>query len=400
MERARIVRLTTLSPTMRRRLSEAQREAARVWTLCRDLHYHARTNNDPWPTRDDLQKATKGLFALHSQTVQMICHTFLANVEAAKKLKAQRPKMRYPYKDKQFYTLSWPAQTVCVERGRVVLPMGRGRASLVFHVEAPESVGACKLVWNAGYELHFAAPIEPVDAPPGDVRATVDLGEIHQAAVATNTGKAILISGRGIRTLKRRRNILNGKIARACARCKRGSKRWKRLQKGRRNASARIEQQIRDLRHKGTRQVVQFCVAQGVGTLYIGNPDGVQRRPAGRHHHQRMSQWEYGKDIDYLTQKCEQARIKSFTGSERGTSSRCPVCGQWKKPKGRLWVCCNRACGFVGHRDVVGATNMHPLAYGERIDFPAQITYRRSGPVRVRQRNEDPSPIALRVGTS
>lgn len=38
-------------------------------------------------------------------------------------------------------------------------------------------------------------------------------------------------------------------------------------------------------------------------------------------HNQRMSQWEYGKHIDYLRYKCKQGRIMCFTGTERGTSS-------------------------------------------------------------------------------
>jgi hypothetical protein len=36
----------------------------------------------------------------------------------------------------------------------VVLPMGRGRASIVFHLDLPEHSGACTLVWNRGFELH------------------------------------------------------------------------------------------------------------------------------------------------------------------------------------------------------------------------------------------------------
>jgi hypothetical protein len=35
--------------------------------------------------------------------------------------------------------------------------------------------------------------------------------------------------------------------------------------------------------------------------------------------HQRMSQWEYGKDIEYLDYKSKHAGISSFSGSERGT---------------------------------------------------------------------------------
>jgi putative transposase len=129
------------------------------------------------------------------------------------------------------------------------------------------------------------------------------------------------------------------------------------------------------MRHKATRQVIDFCVSNGVGTLFIGNPHGVRNQDKGRHHNQRMALWEYGKDIGYLRHKASQARITCFTGSERGTSSRCPCCGHKHKPKGRTWAC--RACGFTGHRDLVGSINMHPLAFGAQVKFPRSFTYLR-----------------------
>src|SRR5690348_5953234 len=140
METVRIYRLPGLRRRYQARLRAAQMEAARVWTLCRDLHLAARTERTSWPNRDDLQKATKGQFALQSQTVQMICHAFLANVETTKQLKPTHPKMRYPDKDKRYHPLYWPAQAVSIERGRVVLPMGRGRPSLLFHVNLPAQI--------------------------------------------------------------------------------------------------------------------------------------------------------------------------------------------------------------------------------------------------------------------
>ncbi|HEY6284034.1 MAG TPA: zinc ribbon domain-containing protein [Ktedonobacteraceae bacterium] len=75
------------------------------------------------------------------------------------------------------------------------------------------------------------------------------------------------------------------------------------------------------------------------------------------------------------THKATQACIMSFTGSERGTSSRCPACGHTHKPKGRNWVC--RVCGFRGHRDLVGSVNMHALAFGQKVKFPRSFTYLR-----------------------
>ncbi len=268
METVHIYPLTTLSPSLQRRLYAAQREAARVWTVCRDLHLAARRQHTRWPDRDDLQQATKGQFALHSQTVQMICQQFLANVDAARELRKTNRKIRYPYKDKRFFPLLWPAQAVSVERGkvgrraRIVLPMGRGRRSLVFKLDLPESIGSVKLVWKDGYELHVSVPVTPAETAPGPVQATVDLGEIHQAAVTTNTGVALVVSGRGIRSLKRRHHMALGQLARKTRqRCQKGSRRYRKLQRARRQVSARKRRQIRALRHQGTRKVITFCHA-------------------------------------------------------------------------------------------------------------------------------------------
>lgn len=312
METVYIYPLPALRPSLQRRLYEAQREAARVWIVCRDRHLAARRQHTRWPERDDLQRATKGQFALHSQTVQMICHQFLANVDTARELRQTNRQMRYPYKEKTFYPLFWPAQAVSVERGRIVLPMGRGRRSLVFKLDLPEQIGGCQLVWKDGYELHISVPATPAPESPGAVQAAVDLGEIHQAAVTTNTGAALVVSGRGIRSLKRRHHMALGQLARKRKRCHQGSQRWRKLQRARRQMSARKRRQIRALRHQGTRKVIAFCQQQGVGRLFIGNPDGVRKQNKGRQHNQRMSVWEYGQDIAYLTYKATIASIESF----------------------------------------------------------------------------------------
>lgn len=375
MNTIKIYQLHSLSPAQFRRLRNAQMEAAQVWNLCMQTHKAARMAHTKWPGRVDLQKATKGRFALHSQSVQMVVHAFLANIDTTRQVKPTHPQIRYPYKTKRFYPVMWPAQAVCKQRGRVILPMGRGRASLVLPVELPENSRSVSLVWNKGFELHVCVETPQAQHVPGTNHAAVDLGEIHLAAVTTNTGKALIVTGRGIRSLKRQRNKQLGQITRKQSRCAKYSRRWKKLQRAKNRMCKRSERRIRDLRHKGTRQVSDFCVQEGVGTLFIGNPHGVRTQNKGRHHNQRMAQWEYGKDIDYLTHKSKQAHISCFTGSERGTSSQCPMCGHRHKPKGRNWLC--RACSFTGHRDLVGSVNMHKLAFGVQVMFPRSVTYLR-----------------------
>ncbi|MDQ6662178.1 MAG: transposase, partial [Chloroflexota bacterium] len=195
----------------------------------------------------------------------------------------------------------------------------------------------------------------------------------------TNTGKALIVTGRGIRTLKRQRTMQLRCLTKKQSHCTKYSRRWKKLQHAKNKQCRRDERRIRNQRHQATRKVITFCVEQQVGTLFIGNPHGVRRRKSGRHHNQRMSLWEYGKDIDYLTHKSTQAHMSSFTGSERGTSSQCPSCGHKHKPRNRQWHC--TACGFSGHRDLVGSINMHRLAFGEQVTFPRSFTYLRPSPL-------------------
>ncbi len=296
-----------------------------------------------------------------------------------------RKEIRYPYRDRRFFPLMWPAQAMGLEGKRIVLPMGRGRPSLVFH--RPEWLSgkcACKVVWNGVHnELHITVgEADPETAGPGSTKkhATADLGQIHQAAVVTNDGEALVVSGRGMRSLQRLHGKQPGEIQRKRSRCEKDSRRWRKFGRARAKLTLRHERRVRDLRHKGTRQVVEFCKERAVEALFVGDPDGVRRKDSGRRHNQRMSQWEYGKDIQYLEQKSEKDRIVCFTGDERGTSSRCPVCGRRHKPMGRNWRC--PACGFQGHRDVVGGVNMHSLAFGQVVPFPDCITYLRPGNLR------------------
>jgi hypothetical protein len=155
MQTVRIYRLGGLARPTRQRLQVAQMEAAQVWNHCRDLHLAARQQHQPWPDRDGLQRATKGgQFALHSQSIQMVCHQFLANVETTRQVKPIHPRMRYPYKTKKYRTVSWPAQAIARQGKRLILPMGRGRKALSFRLDLPERIEAVSLVWHGGYELH------------------------------------------------------------------------------------------------------------------------------------------------------------------------------------------------------------------------------------------------------
>jgi putative transposase len=346
--------------------------------MCKDLHKQCRVSHSPWLNLTDLQKHTKGKFELHSQSIQLVCRAFIGNIESTSENRKHGLKdIKYPWRDKKFYPTYWHSQAVKHQKGKTILPMGKGRKPIVLPIEIDPNCTIVKLVWNRGYELHVSRDVETSPRVKSNVTAAVDLGEIHLATVAVSSGAGLIVTGRLIRSLKRQRHKQLRQITKKQSRCTKGSSRWKMLQRAKNKLCLRTERRIRDLRHKATTCVVSFLKAQGVSQVYIGNPDGVRRKNCGRKHNQRMSGWEYATDINYLTYKATIAGIKATNGNERGSSSTCPECGHRHKPKNRNWKC--PKCGFRGHRDLVGAINIHHIGFGKKIVMPSSITYLRPG---------------------
>jgi len=102
------VHIYQLSPTAKlfACMRDAQMEAARVWNLCCEIHKQARMDHAKWPGRSDLQKATAGQFALHSQSVQMVVHAFLANIDTTRQLRQTHPQMKMKYHQKPILLLN------------------------------------------------------------------------------------------------------------------------------------------------------------------------------------------------------------------------------------------------------------------------------------------------------
>ena len=320
------------------------------------------------------------------------------NIATTRTLRAQGSrKAKYPYKPKARMTMEWTNQgpRYDAEKRRLVLPMGRKAPSIVIkriELASEELRSGMKLVWHDGaVELHVGAD-QPERVPLGQGRATVDLGEIHQAAVVTSDGAAMAMSGRGIRTLKRKHCQRLADLSAKRKRRAKGSKRDDRLEAVRQEATVRFDRRVGHLRNCGVKAVIQFCADHGAKEIWVGNPDGVRKRNCGRKHNRRMALWEYGEDLRLLEDKALRAGMTFGKGDERGTSSTCPQCGHRHKPKGRQWRC--PKCSFQGHRDVVGAFNMHAKAYpGTPVpDFPREVTYLRPGPIQKRG-NEDPPTV-------
>lgn len=297
----------------------------------------------------------------------------MANVATARSLRQQEQAAgseattRYPHRPKAYQTVTWKGQAIRVVEGTLHLPNGRGQADLVlplperFHGAA---IRQTELLWRADHyaiALTIASPPpeEPITPPLSGQTAGVDLGEITSAALCTADGHAMVISGRLLRHVKQLRNKRQAAYQERMARCRKGSRRWKRLRQQQVQAAAQLYRQQRDLLHQASRKAVAFAQPHEVSELAVGDvrdlADGVDK---GRHTNQKLSQWPHGQFRRYLTEKAARLGMRVTLTNEAYSTRTCARCGHCHAaaPRGRVLRC--SGCGVLVHRDANGAANI------------------------------------------
>ncbi|MGZ3584542.1 MAG: RNA-guided endonuclease InsQ/TnpB family protein [Ktedonobacterales bacterium] len=192
----------------------------------------------------------------------------------------------------------------------------------------------------------------------GKETAGVDLGEIHIAAVATTRRQALIVSGRLLRSCKRLRNKRHGAYSSLLAHCTPGSRRARQLRKRKRQASAKLTRQQRDILHQASRKVVTYCREESVGRIFVGDVRDVQDGIRHGANNQKIAQWPHGQFYDYLSNKARRIGIHVAYIAEDGSTVTCSACGQrqMSAPRRRTARC--TGCGTLHHRDANGAANI------------------------------------------
>jgi putative transposase len=281
---------------------------------------------------------------------------------------------KYPHKRKRFRTTIWKNTGIRVRDGVLLLARARGlepvRVNLPPHLaDLPEDAfREARLVWEKAtrrYEWHLV--VEDGQAPkdsPGDNVVAVDLGEIHPAA-ATDGEESIVVSCRALRSLNQYTNKRLAELSHKQAAKVKGSRGWRRLQRRRSKFLAQQRRRKRDIEHKISREVVDWAVEREAGAIVIGDVrDVADGKRLNRKIQQKVGNWSHGRQRQYITYKAAAEGIEVALQDEAYTSQTCPQCGHRYKPTGREYSC--RRCGFLGHRDIVGASNILSLTlHGE-----------------------------------
>jgi len=312
---------------------------------------------------------------------------------------------KFPYRAKAYQTVVWKGQWIRVVGGQIVLPNGLKQRDLVLSL--PErfqdaTIRQVALLWRADH-FEIAITIEgPPDPPPrvDGITAGVDLGEVNIAAVVTERGDALVLNGRYLRSLKRLRNKRHSTLSAKLARCRKGSRRWKRLKRRRVQASAQFYRQQRHVLHTASRRLADFARARDVRRLAIGDvrdiADGTDK---GRKTNQKLSQWARGQFERYVQYKVRRFGCTADHLPEDYSTRTCSACGHVQSfaPRGRVFRC--PGCGVTVNRDANGGANICSRAlfggYG-RIQV-RQTTYRHAcHVVAPRTRARASRPVAAR----
>ena len=189
-------------------------------------------------------------------------------------------------------------------------------------------------------------------------------------AVSHDGNDTHILNGRLLRSKVQYRNKLQAKLnSRIDGRMQKGSKRRKRVIRSKKKQLKKIEHQIREIEHQQTSTLITTLQQAGVRTLVIGDVRAIrQGNDVGHANNQKLHQWSHGRVRFLLTYKAEHLGMEVVLQEESHTSKTCPVCGHRRRssPRGRTFRCTNKRCGFIWHRDGVGATN---IWYKYRGDF-------------------------------
>lgn len=340
--------------------NECRKECARLWNDLVATHRQARKEQREWPTQTSLEKEYKGKYSLHSQTIQALIQKFCSNIETTRTLCQSGNKgARYPYKEKSFFVCIWKGQAVKYEKGHLSLPMGRGRAPLRLKLREIQEKKIAQI--ELGYrELRITYKEDiPTPISLGEKVIGTDLGIIH-TAFATDGSRSLAVVGRGLRSLNQGKNKKLAAFSHLLSKTRKGSRRRRRLQKGKRKFLRRYENQVRNFLHHAANAVLRFAVEEKAGTLVVGDIAQIakgKKKKCPKRLNQENSNTQLGKFIEYLEYKGKGVGVSVVKINEAYTSQTCPVCVQRNKPRGRLYVCKNPHCKLVAIRDEVGALN-------------------------------------------
>jgi len=246
-------------------------------------------HTDSWIDRGTLHLATKGLYPIHSQSIQAVFEKYLAARENAHKARALGfTQIRYPYRDKKHFNTKWKKDGFRIgKNGKIELSLelfhSKRQKPITVRVKdlPPGKIIEIELIYDRGLQLAIAYDDGKSPKENDNMSiAAIDLGEIHTIASVCDNGQGVIITGRKIRSLKRLRNKKLKELQKKMTKCQKGSRQWKKYRRALNYILGKSDAQMTDALHKTTRKFVNWCLENKVkevvnGTINRINDPGI-----------------------------------------------------------------------------------------------------------------------------
>ncbi|USK68281.1 RNA-guided endonuclease InsQ/TnpB family protein [Peribacillus asahii] len=409
-----------------------QRETASVWNdIVREATSYYYFSRKKWLSKTEIQSVRKQTYQLHSQTVQAIADKYDANRETIRQLRKTDKKAKYPWRRKYYYCIPLKKASMDITEDTITIKKAsygfslselltkkkkrnwnekfpKTNSAVSFPNLSEEPLDACnyaEIVWrNGAYWFCYTVQVPERDLSSLDKKvAGADLGEIHAVTAATED-KALLVSGRAMRSISQFRVKVLADLNKKMSRCKKGSRQWKRYKQAKHRIRQTSKNQLEELEHKTTKEVVSFLVEEQVTHFVIGNVSGIEKltkknekkkQKTNKVRRQQLSLWNQGKIKQKLTYKAMLMGIEVEETEESYTSQDCPFCKGRHQAKGRHFICSVHKTEI--HRDVNGAQNIvrkkHQMAVKplDSVVFKQPVWYKRFLSEETRQKNKHPN---------
>ncbi|WP_318036641.1 transposase [Dethiobacter alkaliphilus] len=126
---------------------------------------------------------------------------------------------------------------------------------------------------------------------------------------------------------------------------------------------------MKDQDHKVSRQIINFAKEHNVGTIHLEKLSGIrQTARTSRKNEKNLHNWSFYRLAQYIEYKATLAGMKVKFVDPKHTSQKCPQCCALNKAKDRNYQC---GCGFIAHRDRVGAINIISATVVDGHSLPA-----------------------------
>lgn len=124
---------------------------------------------------------------------------------------------------------------------------------------------------------------------------------------------------------------------------------------------------MNDQDHKISRKIVKFAIDKKVGIIRLEQLANIrQTTRTSRKNNKSLHTWSFYRLSSYIEYKANLVGIKVEYVNPKYTSQACPMCEVRNKARDRIYQC---GCGFIQHRDLVGAMN---IRYAPVIDGNSQ----------------------------